>query len=315
MLRILAFDKDKNPVVLPGFKTLKLQQEENVPCASLAVDFPYFSKVEAIHTLKLFKGDECFFDGICDEIVFEKSHLGNIVSLSLRDKMSLLIDNEALPASFKNITPQVIYDRYIKKLGFDGFSADNSFLSGEFLIEKGTSVYDVLLSFCKTVYNSTPVVSHNKIIFNPKKVSAETVFSNISEGINYYKIKASKYPVNLISKVNVKTSHKDFYTTVKNNAFAQSKGIVRERYLDACNVKTPMSVADRMILNGNGKFQEYKVYVNDFTVNSILEKCKIIDSFYGTTDNLYISKILSKCSDSGSYTEITLKKEADYVAS
>ncbi len=311
MLNLFAFDKDNNPVNLPDFLSLELHSEENVPSDLLHIKFSYFSCADTIRTIELKKANKSIFSGICDELIFEKSMSGNFVTLTFRDKMSLLIDNEALPAIYKNITAQVLYDRYIKNLGFDGFVADNSIFTGEFLIKKGTSVYDVLNDFCKTVYNSKPTVTDNKINFFSEKNTDCTAFCNK----DYFKIKVSKYPSNLISKVNVKTSETDFYTTVTNNAFAQSKGIVRERYLDACNKNTPMSVAKRMIDNSNNKYEEYKIYINDFVDNSVLEKCVIEDSFYGKIENLYITKILSRCTQKGKTTEITLKKEIEYVAS
>jgi hypothetical protein len=76
-----------------------------------------------------------------------------------------------------------------------------------------------------------------------------------------------------------------------------------------------MVVAFRMMENGNKKYEQYKIYLNEFVDNSVLEKCIIDDSFYGKIDNLYIAKIINRLSSKGKLAEITLKKEIDYVAS
>lgn len=311
MLTLKAFDMHNKAIQLPDFLSLEMHSEENVPSDLLYIKFPYFENADCIRTIELVKAQKCIFTGICDEVDFEKSASGNFVTITLRDKISLLLDNEALPAMYKNITARVLYDRYIKDLGFDGYIADESCLSGDFLIKKGTSVYEVINAFSKAVYNSSPSVVNNKICFFSNASNEKTVFTNK----DYYKIKVTKSPVNLISKVKVKTSEKDFYTTVKCNEFAQSKGVLRQRYIDACNKNTPMVVAFRMMENGNKKYEQYKIYLNEFVDNSILEKCIIDDSFYGKIDNLYISKIINRLSSKGKLAEITLKKEIDYVAS
>lgn len=314
MLKLLAFNQNNQAVMLPDFLSLEMHSEEKVPSDLLYIKFPYFQLADSVRTIELYSGDKCVFEGICDEVIFEKSTSGNFVTITFRDKMSLLIDNEALPATYKNVTAQVIFDRYIKKLGFEGYVADNTCLNGEFLIKKGTSVYEVLKAFCSAVYNSTPIVLHNKILFNPAKSNGNTVFSNNATGVPYYKIKLTKTPAELVSNVNVKTSENDFYTTVTNNAFAQSKGIIRERYLDACNESTPMAVAKRIIENSNNKYEEYKIYINDFVDISLKEKCVINDTIYGEMKDLYVSKILNRYTQKGKLAEITLKKEIGYVA-
>lgn len=311
MLNLKAFDIHNKIVPLPDFLSFEMHSEENVPSDLLYIKFPYFESADSIRTIELKKSDKSIFTGICDEVDFEKSASGNFVTITFRDKISLLLDNEALPAMYKNITAKVLFDRYVKNLGFDGYIADESCLSGEFLIKKGTSVYEVINAYSMTVYNASPSVVDNKICFTNNIPDTKTVFTNK----DYYKIKVTKSPANLISRVRVKTSEKDFYTTVKNNAFAESKGILRERFIDACNKKTPMNVAFKIMVNGNKKYEQYKIYLNDFVDNSILEKCIIDDSFYGKIDNLYIAKILNRCSNKGELAEITLKKEIEYVAS
>ena len=310
MLSLKAFDMHNKAIALPDFLSLEMHREENVPSDLLYIKFPYFNNADSIRTIELTKAQKCIFTGICDEVDFEKSASGNFVTITFRDKISLLLDNEALPAMYKNVTAKVLYDRYIKNLGFDGYIADESCLSGDFLIKKGTSVYEVINAFSKAVYNCNLSVVNNKISFKNNVSDEKTVFTNK----DYYKIKVTKSPVNLISKVKVKTSEKDFYTTVKSNEFAESKGVLRERYIDACNKNTPMIVAFRMMENGNKKYEQYKIYLNDFADNSILEKCAVDDSFYGKIDDLYIVKIVNRISSKGKLSEITLKKEIEYVA-
>lgn len=316
MLKFRAYDFENKEILLPDFLSFEIQKEENVPADYLEVKFKSFANADNIKYIRLFYNDSLVFFGICDEILFSKDLTGAVVTLYFRNKMALLIDNEALPSEFNNITARVLFDKYIKQLGFKSFISDNKALTGKFIVEKGESVYDALYNFTKLNYSSAPyLVDEDTISFiNNKNDDLYTLFSDGENAdYQYGKIECSKFPCKLISKINVKTSASDYYKTVIKNDFALEKGTQRERYLDACNLVTSMSSAQKIISNSNNEFEEYKLYLDCLIFNSVYEKCSIADYYLGNVENLYISKVIIGSDINGYYSKITLKKEGQYV--
>lgn len=316
MLKFRAYDFENKEILLPDFLEFELQKEENVPADYLEVKFKSFKNAENINYIRLFNNDTIVFLGICDEILFSKDLSGAVVTLYFRNKMALLIDNEALPHEFNNVTARVLFNKYIKQLGFKNFIANDKALTGKFIVEKGESIYDALYNFTMLNYSSEPYLADEDTIsfINNNKNYLYTLFSDGKNAdYQYRKIECSKFPYKLISKINVKTSASDYYKTAVKNNFALEKGIIRERYLDACNLVTSMSSAQKMINNSNNEFEEYRLYFNSLIFNSVYEKCSISDYYLGNIENLYISKIIVGSDMNGYYSKITLKKEERYV--
>lgn len=314
MLKFVGINQNNEKITFPEFLNFEIQKEQGVPADCLDATFPYFENASSINKIILYEKDKVCFTGIVDEILKSKSISGTIVKFFCRNMFALLIDNEAIPGTFYNVTANMIFDRYIKLYGFESFVADNTVLKGIFEIEKGESVYDVLAEFCRIHYKSTPFLLNekeisfvgaereNSIIFSDKEIKSEN-------GIEYYSLECFEYPCKLISKVKVKTSENDFYETLVENKEAVEKGIVRQRCIDACNENTPMICAYTMIDNSNSQYEEYKVKVNELCFNSILEKCQIEDLIMGKIESLYIKKIITGINQKGAYSYISFKKE------
>ncbi|MGN1468288.1 MAG: hypothetical protein ACI4W1_08270 [Ruminococcus sp.] len=318
MLEFKAFDFKDNSIHLPEYIDFKLSQEENVPADYLEVTFPYFKESEAVRKIRLFEDGQPVFCGLCDEILSSKSVTGTFTKLYFRNMFGVLIDNEAVPAQFNNATAYVIFEKYIKQYGFEKFIADNKPLTGEFNIQKGTSVYNVLSEFCRLNYGCVPYLIDEKTIsFTEAEKEKILCFSDGSNqclsDYGYYKIELSKFPCRLISKVKVKTSEKDFYKTIINNQNAMNKGIVRERCIDACSENTPMSCAGIIIENSNKKYEEYKIYLHFPLFNVLRAKSSISDQKFGKITDLKVSKTTVKADKNGFSTEVTLVKETGYV--
>lgn len=315
MLTLKGFDKSGKEIALPDYQSIKISREENVPADYMEVTFPLFKDREELNNIIVNDGSELVFKGVCDEIASIKSAAGKYVKIYCRSMFSLLIDNEAIPGSFKNVTAQIIFDRYLKKYGFKKFIADDTALQGDFTVAKGTSVYEVLYDFCRIHYNSIPCLLNEEIIsFNGCNRERVITFSDkeikgFGKYYDYFLISVSKYPCRLISKINIKTSENDFYTTVLHNNFAENKGIVRERCIDSCNESTPMECCFTMFENTNKRYEEYVIHTNQSVAASVGDKCMICDSDFGKLENLYISKIMCRSDKSGTVTEFTLKRE------
>lgn len=316
MLRFKAYDSENKEISMPDYLSFEIQKEENVPADYLEVKFKSFENADRINYIRAFNDDILVFFGICDEILFAKDLSGAVVTLYFRNKMALLIDNEALPDEFNNVTARVLFDRYIKKFGFTSFIADSKAVTGIFTVEKGESVYDALYNFSKLNNLSAPYLSdEDTVSFINIGNEQRTIFSdNENAQYKYRKIECSKFPYKLISKIHLKTSENDYYETTSENPYALNKGIVRERYIDTRNLIMPMTYADRIINNTNSEFEEYKLYFDYLIFNSVYEKCSISDSYLENIDDLYISKIIVGSDKNGEYSKITLKKEGQYVA-
>lgn len=312
MLSFKGYDFKGAEIALPEYADFEISREENVPADYLEVRFPYFENNGRLSRICLYDNDGLLFKGICDEIVNIKSASGVFVRIYCRNMFALLIDNEAAPGTFTSITAQIIFDRYLKPLGFKDFAADGRALSGDFTVAKGTSVYSVLSEFCRIKYNATPRLSEdNVILFNPGDSGEKVVFSDKENKnrLNYSKIEFSICPCKLISKINVKTSETDFYTSALHNSFAENMGIVRERYLDSCSESTPMTCGYTMFKNTNKQYEEYSVHLNGLFLFSVGTSCEIYDFDLGDAKELYVSKVRCRSDKRGNASEITLKRK------
>lgn len=314
MLKLIGFDSSESKIPLPDFISVEVSREESVPADYMEARFPYFKNAGRLCTLCLYDGDRLLFRGICDETVSTKSGSGAYTYVYCRNAFALLIDNEACPGVYRSITAQVIFNRYLKPLGFKDYIADSGAASGEFTVNKGSSVYEVLGDFCRIRYGSVPKFSQDgAIVFNPVQSEETAVFSDEKiRGVNslrYSEIQASMLPCRLISSVNVKTSENDYYTTVLDNSFAREKGVVRRRYMDACSESTPLECGVGMLENSNARYEEYRLKLAEFCDVTVGENAEIYDSVFSEIPKLYISAVKYKADKAGTLTEIKLKRK------
>ncbi len=319
MLRVIAYTSFGEKTEIPKFTQLRLSRQEDVPADSLELTLPYFREYERVKSVEVFDSNKnaLLFRGICDETELIKSLDGGYISLYFRDMTALMLDNEAVPWEFINVTAGLIFEKYLAPLGFKGYVSGAKSLAGKFTVKKGTSVYRVLSDYCRACFNSIPrLTDDGRVDFNPPCPVGEAVFSACSddEGLRYTRLELTRRPCNIITGVRVKTSASDFYETIIKNSNRELSPITRERCVDACNNSTPLETAFKIIKNSNSSYEEIKLVVKGEYFYPLLKKASIRDVIAGDIDDLYISGSEIKINENGVTNKLTLRRVKSNVA-
>lgn len=271
----------KNPVFV------RINKDEKAPADSIYAEFPLDTsthgaqKLSSIKEVRVYadKDSRLVFDGIVDEQLVKVSDKGCILELSGRSVATFLLDNEAMPQTYCMPSLRTIFERHVKPYGFLGYKGSDSSFSGEFVVKKGMSEWEVLCTFCEQFLGVVPRITAGKIIdVTQQETTYPITFSNHDEGIKYTAISEENNPYKLISQVNVRTSKDGSYKTKFTNDLALRLGVTREIYIDSMEDITPAITAKRIIDEGNANYYQIALSCpNSMSAINTISKAAIID--------------------------------------
>lgn len=211
--------------------------------------------------LKVIFDEKILFTGVVDSITNSVDEKGRQSVISCRSMSAFLLDNHIQPQNIKNITDEIIYERFLKPFKIDINKVSNKPFTGIMNFGKNTSIYDVVKEYSAKVFSAEPYVNLSGVaILNGEINDNSFYFSNLHNPLtlnSYYctSITVQKNRKNVISKVYVKNSvNETGYNLIVENKTALNSGADCVRYLDA----TPHSGnciydANKMIDNSNRK--------------------------------------------------------------
>lgn len=263
MLRYVSTNIEKEKNELPFPLEVSISKSLEAPADELVVTFPQEKKLKEMVNIEVFsEKEEKVFSGIVDEQKFFYETSGSFCNLTARSKVSLLLDNEALPGSYTLPSLEVIFKNHVKPYGFTSFLGNNKVFAKEFIITKGMSEYEVLETFCSDYLGVTPRFLNDDILDatgNYKKssivfsneIKGATKYSSIYENIKRYK----QY-----SEIYIKAGDDTNYSLNVKNEKALSKGVLRKRYLNVSNYsKIPIEYGEKILKNSNKNAYELVV--------------------------------------------------------
>lgn len=192
---------------------VKFSSDLNTPADSLEVtlsvenDYPEFYTVEAENE------GEVFFRGVVDEQNFSVTAAGLFLEISSRSYAALLLDNEAIPATYSMPSFNDIFEKHAKKYGFNcAFS--NYRCNGLFTVGKGTSEWEVIERFAQSVMGTTPRVTENMTVTPDFKtgIRRHNISNTDPEALHYTEAVISVIRYGLTSEILSKLSNLDDYT-------------------------------------------------------------------------------------------------------
>lgn len=253
MLRFIATDIADCDIVMPPALSVVIRMDEDVPADDMLVVFPYQATKE-LKRITAFDGSRVVFIGIIDEEQHITSSRGEYLRISARSPAAYLLDNESEPVSYDHPGARFIYDRHVKGYGIRSADDDDATLLGELIVTKGMSQWGVIKSFCTACYSSVPRVSSDGVLYMKGPAHGEEIrFTDCGIGYPYISCTENRKRCEEISAVNVKANLTDSYSLSVSNDDAISRGICRERYLNAALTRTPISSADTMISSAGAK--------------------------------------------------------------
>lgn len=144
--------------------SVRINKSNDAPADDLYAIFCYKDFIEELKYIKVYCNGDIVFDGILDEQIVELSGSGSLFKVYARSTAALLVDNSALPQSYTNTSLEIIFNRHIRPYGFTKFIGSNKSFSGEFVVYKGMSEWDVLEKFCILFLNTKPRISNDGIV-------------------------------------------------------------------------------------------------------------------------------------------------------
>lgn len=309
MLRFVFTDINDKEVVVSSPLTLTINMEENVPADDMTAVFPYFS-CDELKDVKLKSDGTTVFTGIVDEQQTVCSSDTRYIKIVARSMAAKLIDNESVPISYTQPSVSVIEARHTKPYGVSVISDSDTTYFGTQTVLKGETNWKAVEDFSKNAYSKIPRVNElGQLDFSGVIKEQEVVFSNTGDGIRYTSFTESIKRCEEISKVRIKVTNSCGYNSVVENNNALSRGIQRERYLNAVLTDTPAVFADSMIKNGRRKAYFITLECSGQHLSAFGKKAKVQDSLCGDIDNLYVSSIRYQLSPKADVTVVTLKRK------
>lgn len=251
-MKVILTDIYGNEKEIKRFRKLVLKEDESVPAHTLLVRFDNEDGQQGeIAFIRLEKDGKVLFDGIADtitEIYTGKSWYFEVFG---RNRAALLLDNEVKPAVYNNPSSEQICRLFLNPYGFEDYEGGTAIYNGIFNVSKGKSPWDIIESFCKTCYESSPYCSPDNRMYFDGLPSAGKITFGPGGDVDFSQYRTDIKRHLLISSVAIKRNETEDYATEIFSSEAESRGIVRKRYLNASNTQfTPIYCAEKMIERG-----------------------------------------------------------------
>lgn len=307
MLTVTAIGAKGETCSLPAPLSLEIAQDRDTPADSLRIVFP--EKVsEELAEVTVTDGGKVLFTGIVDEQILTLAD-STRTEIIARSMAALLLDNMAVPRNFVNPCTQVLFNLYMKPYGMESYVGENRVLQGSFNVSKGMSCWQVLEAFAKEVYGTSPRVEGRTVNFEKEQNQEDILFSNSVQGVTYSQLEYNRLRCKLISKVRAKTQTEGDYTTVVSSADALSRGIQRERYIDASRLSaTPLSKAYEALENGALSSEEITLRCPLCLAGRLSAK-GTVRTDTETLEGFYVKALRYTLSNSKEVTRVTLRRK------
>lgn len=312
-MKIVLTDIDGNEKVIKKFRKLVLKEEESVPAHTLLVRFDAEKPLNEIAFMRLEEKGKVIFDGVADTITELYSDNNYYFEVYGRNKVSLLLDNEVLPAVYSSPSSEQISEIFLKPYGFNGYIGGTSVYNGIFNVAKGKSPWEIIESFCKTCYEALPYCSPDNVIYFNGLPSGEKITFGKGFDIDFSEYRSDIQRHKIISSVKIKRSEAEDYTTEIFSQEAEKRLIQRQRYLNASNTQfTPIFCGEKMLLNG----------INNSRLFSLKCPCLLTDClgfeasvnlFGNVIDNLKIYGLQVTVTENEVSSVVELRGNSSYV--
>lgn len=312
-MKIVLTDIDGNEKVIKKFRKLVLKEEESVPAHTLLVRFDAEKPLNEIAFMRLEEKGKVIFDGVADTITELYSDNNYYFEVYGRNKVSLLLDNEVLPAVYSRPSSEQISEIFLKPYGFNGYIGGTSVYNGIFNVAKGKSPWEIIESFCKTCYEALPYCSPDNVIYFNGLPSGEKITFGKGFDIDFSEYRSDIQRHKIISSVKIKRSEAEDYTTEIFSQEAEKRLIQRQRYLNASNTQfTPIFCGEKMLLNG----------INNSRLFSLKCPCLLTDClgfeasvnlFGNVIDNLKIYGLQVTVTENEVSSVVELRGNSSYV--
>lgn len=206
----------------------ELVREADAACAGLRLYFDTDCALGEINSVLVKRDDgTLIFNGFCDVQRESRSENGFEYFIYARSSAALLVDNEAVPAEYKNPTARQLFINNAREFGFSCGLPDIG-IENNYIVSKGTSCFGAVNDF---VYMAagTPVYADENNVLRIYRESDEV------KSLADYNIISQSFTVNrssVISRVDYKINAEDDYKYHYASMLAENNKIYRTRKIN-----------------------------------------------------------------------------------
>ncbi len=209
----------------------QLLYDSDAPASQLRAVFPAEKLWEDLAVVRVFHQGQVSFGGIVDEQNTALSGEGFTVELIARSWEALLLDNEARPAVLRSPSLGLLWERYFQPLGLTSVVGDQSPKAGELAVEKGTSCWELLESFCRDYLGTAPWVDGKGTLHCEGPQETKVIAGRVLSA------ELSRLPCKQLSAV-WQQSFRGTYDT----PFRGAAGVKRQRYVSMEDGRDPRAL-------------------------------------------------------------------------
>lgn len=309
-MNVFAITEGGEKVMLPQPVSLCINCETDVPADDITITFA-MNSVPPLAFLTVTENGSNIFMGIVDEQEKTIGADGTLIKITGRSMAALLLDNEAKPTNYTNLSDEVLFYNHIEPYGLTGFLGDDASYIGNMSIDKGVTQWQVVEDYCGKKYNTVPRINEEGIaVLNGSISQKKLLFSNtIKRGMPYVSCKIKTKRHSMLSHIYVRTSPADGYTTTLINTTAVKKGVMRRRYLNVADMKgRTLDIGDKMIEKSNQGNLIVTLCCPCGVLGCLGAMATVDDIAVENGSQLTISKVRYVLSSQGQYTYLTLKE-------
>lgn len=283
----------------------------DIPADELSAVFPLTERVPELKNIFLYNERlECLFYGIVDVQKFFYKSSGSFFSLNARNKVALLLDNEAEPQSYSLPSLGVIFKRHIEPYGFESLLGSGKSFAKDFVVTKGMSEFEVLESFCVNYLGVYPrFLEDSTLDATGDHKKSSIVFSNeLDNAIRYSSISEVFRRYKQYSEIYVKAGDDTRYSLSVKNEDAINKGICRKRYINVSSSEDmPISYGEKLLKNSSKSSYEVVVSLPGSIDLNVGDIARVKDSTLKNMDwNFLVYKLDYVLDSSKEMTNVTL---------
>lgn len=219
----------KNPLAVSLVRTLESPaQSLSITLPMAAGNLPGVAAQAAVR-----RGPAVIFTGFCDQQTAKETHAGRTFTVQARSRGALLLDNEALPQTYYNITTDELFRRHLRPYGFTRLEVPRQVELGVFTVTKGKCEWEVFSAFCNRAYGQAPVIgSGERVIVQARETAATAVVTNRPgrSGLRYLSAEDVLRRASVISEMLVRDKEGNYSRSLE-NPFGNPWLVQRRRYI------------------------------------------------------------------------------------
>ena len=140
--------------------SMVLSRRYDSPAEQLEITFPFRGEVPDLTDIQVSHDADILFRGYCDEVIRASDDGGATVTISARSPGSYLLDNEAKPGEYQNLTARAYFNEALAPFGFKELTVpDESKRTASFTVAKGRSVWEAFTLLCFRLYGREPRIT------------------------------------------------------------------------------------------------------------------------------------------------------------